>query len=90
MDARWVGRQEALVVVCAGTASGSASRRALADQLAPRTVLQGPTTARRALADQLAPRTVLQGPTTARPGHTLIIEVDQQRSPVPQQPTPVL
>jgi D-glycerate 3-kinase len=26
------------------------------------------------------------GPTTARSGHTLIIEVDQGRAPLPQQP----
>ncbi|GLC45781.1 hypothetical protein PLESTB_001156700 [Pleodorina starrii] len=30
------------------------------------------------------------GPTTARSGRTLIIEVDQKRSPVPQQPPPVV
>lgn len=29
------------------------------------------------------------GPTTAKAGHTLIIEVDQSRSPVPQQPKPL-
>lgn len=29
------------------------------------------------------------GPTTARAGHTLIIEVDQNRSPVQQQPEPL-
>ncbi|GIL73541.1 hypothetical protein Vretimale_5245 [Volvox reticuliferus] len=30
------------------------------------------------------------GPTTARSGRTLIIEVDQNRSPVPEQPAPVV
>lgn len=30
------------------------------------------------------------GPTTARPGHTLVIEVDQNRAPVKQQPRPVV
>jgi D-glycerate 3-kinase len=29
------------------------------------------------------------GPTTAKAGHTLVIEVDQSRSPVPQQPKPL-
>jgi D-glycerate 3-kinase len=29
------------------------------------------------------------GPTTAKAGHTLIIEVDQSRSPVAQQPKPL-
>lgn len=31
-----------------------------------------------------------EGPTTARAGHTLIIEVDQSRSPVPHQPKPLV
>lgn len=31
-----------------------------------------------------------RGPTTARADRTLIIEVDQNRSPVKQQPAPVL
>jgi D-glycerate 3-kinase len=30
------------------------------------------------------------GPTTAQAGRTLIIEVDAQRSPVAQQPAPVV
>ncbi|KAG2492776.1 hypothetical protein HYH03_008940 [Edaphochlamys debaryana] len=36
------------------------------------------------------PRLYAAGPTTAQPGRTLIIEVDQNRSPVAQQPAPVV
>jgi len=32
------------------------------------------------------PELYKSGPTTARPGHTLVIEVDERRSPVAQQP----
>lgn len=31
-----------------------------------------------------------QGPTTARPGHLLVVEVDEGREPVAQQPEPIL
>ena len=31
-----------------------------------------------------------KGPTTCKPKHTLIIEVDQNRSPLAQQPDPVV
>ncbi|KAF5829074.1 hypothetical protein DUNSADRAFT_16607 [Dunaliella salina] len=36
------------------------------------------------------PQLYSKGPTTARPNRTLIIEVDEQRSPVANQPKPVL
>eukprot|EP00200_Dunaliella_tertiolecta_P002230 CAMPEP_0202351190 /NCGR_PEP_ID=MMETSP1126-20121109/7943_1 /ASSEMBLY_ACC=CAM_ASM_000457 /TAXON_ID=3047 /ORGANISM="Dunaliella tertiolecta, Strain CCMP1320" /LENGTH=376 /DNA_ID=CAMNT_0048943275 /DNA_START=154 /DNA_END=1284 /DNA_ORIENTATION=- len=36
------------------------------------------------------PQLYSKGPTTARPNHTLIIEVDEQRSPMANQPQPVL
>ena len=36
------------------------------------------------------PALYAQGPTTARKGHTLVLEVDERRSPVQQQPAPIL
>ena len=40
--------------------------------------------------DAYLPQLYKKGPTTCRPGKTLIVEVDQNRAPVAQQPEPVV